>query len=240
MAREDMMHSINSEFKLWGVKFNHRTLGSNHIELRWQVDPVKEVRTHVIASTASDWRAPLNERAAIRRLFKADGLSLKTPEKKKPIIQKALELPTHVESDADQIRMMRSEIGDLTELVLEMAAYVSTINNQLVSMQARPMIEQKPPEEKPSARSIKTIDFVSDSWSSTDALARDMGLSILIAKRKLCYLEKQDILESSGGRWRRKPKKPAINGNGKDHPPHTLGARVKKKLATVRARSAQH
>ena len=56
----------------------------------------------------------------------------------------------------------------------------------------------------PNARSINTIEYISDNWSSTDALVRDMGVSKVVGLRKLKYLEKQGKVECSFDRWRRK------------------------------------
>lgn len=215
--REDALSQISSEFKLWGVKFSTRDTNGGHIELRWQASPDKQVRSYVIAKTPSDWRGNLNNRAEIRRLFKADGLTLdrKPCAKVKPILAKALSLPEPVEKDADQIRMLRAEVADLTDWVVDMAGIVSTLRDVLVA-QRTPVVEEpvqpqeKPPSpipesKKPSVRSITTIDFVSDAWSSTAAIARDMGLPANIAYRKLYYLMRQDIIELSGGSWRKKP-----------------------------------
>src|SRR4051812_21839703 len=117
---DDPVRMMQAEFDLWGVKFQHATRGSGHIELRWQVSPAKEVRTHIVAKTPSDHRWFMNERAAIRRMFRADGLVLKeqVAERPKPPgkLEKALAAPVHVVTTDDQIRMMRAEIADLSEL----------------------------------------------------------------------------------------------------------------------------
>lgn len=214
--REDALSQLSSEFKLWGVKFTSNVMNSGHIELVWRATPDKETRRYIIPKTSSDWRGPLNARSKIRQLFKADGLTLKQEcAKPKPVLHKALEIPQHVEKDADQIRMLRAEVADLTDWVVDMAGIVSTLRDVLVA-QRTPVVEEpvqpqeKPPSpipesKKPSVRSITTIDFVSDAWSSTAAIARDMGLPANIAYRKLYYLMRQDIIELSGGSWRKKP-----------------------------------
>jgi hypothetical protein len=199
------------------------------------------MRRYVIAKTSSDWRGPLNAISHIRRTFKADGLTLKKQEcaKEKPVLAKALALPEPVEKDADQVRMLRAEVADLTELMMKMYGSIRMLRHTIATMQNAPapaaLVEvptflppavapPPPPQEalplfqvlqpqqvlkplvkKPSVRSIKTINFVGDAWSSTDALARDMGLPVKIAYMKLYYLMKQDIIELSGGRWRKKP-----------------------------------
>lgn len=219
--KEDALSQLTSEFKLWGVKFTSRETGGNHIELRWQTSPDKEVRSHVIAKTPGDWRGTLNSRAIIRRMFRADGLTLdKQPcAKPKPLLHKALEIPQPVERDADQIRMLRAEVADLSELVLELASMISTVKDRVVAAPVEmpqllpqpapapePAQPPAPEPKKPSVRSIKTIDYVSEAWSTTDAIARDMGLPRNVAYMKLYYLSKQNIIEQSGSSWRKKPK----------------------------------
>lgn len=208
--RDTPLNMLTSEFRLWGVKFTSRTLSNCHVELRWQASPDKEFRTFVASSTPSDWRAHLNNRSAVRRIFRADGLSLKDQEKPKPILHKALELPSPVEKDSDQIRMLRAEIADLTELVLDLSGAVTVLRDHVVyqSIPTAPLPAPAEiiPQKKPSVRSIKTIDFVSEGWNTTDALAKAMGVETTIAYRKLYYLMKQEKLELSGGRWRKKQK----------------------------------
>ena len=46
---------------------------------------------------------------------------------------------------------------------------------------------------------------VSEGWNTTDALARDMGLSREVAYRKLYYLVTTGVAELCGGSWRKKP-----------------------------------
>jgi predicted transcriptional regulator len=230
--REDALSQIASEFKLWGVKFTSRDTNGNHVEVQWQATPDKEIRRYVIAKTSSDWRGPLNAISHIRRTFKADGLTLKKQEcaREKPMLAKALALPEPVEKDADQIRMLRAEVADLTELVLEMASEISVVRElvQIISVSpavvpAAPVVEMPqflPPEsappspppppapapkKKPTTR-IKAIDFISEAWSSTEALARDMGLHPRMAHRKLYYLMQCGRIEQAEGRWRKKIK----------------------------------
>jgi hypothetical protein len=215
MAREDALHVISSEFKLWGVKFQKRDLGSGHIELRWQVTPDKEVRRHVVPKTGSDHRGPLNSRAQVRRLFQQDGLVLKeilAQPRKKPALQRALEVPEPVETDADQVRLMRGEIADLTDAVFRLTRVVAQMKQIVMPTPVAPVVQESPPVEvkpvevkKPAPRRIKAIEHLSESWNTTDALARSMGISKEFAYRKLYYLVKIDAAELCGGSWRKKP-----------------------------------
>lgn len=207
---EDVLKNLQSEFKLWGVRPNVEYLKSGHIELSWNATPDKPERRHVIAKTGSDWRGWMNSRAHIRRLFKQDGLSVKEQVRKpKSAIVKALSVPGHIETDADQIKLLRAEVSDLSELVLMMNKTL----RELIAVTPPAEVPQSlppppPPAPKPSVRSVKAIDFVSTAWNSTDALARDMGLPPKTAYQKLSYLMRQDLVELSGGRWRKRPEAP--------------------------------
>ena len=49
--KNDQLKQIENEFKIWGVKFETRIRGSNHIELVWRASPDKEIRSYIIAKT---------------------------------------------------------------------------------------------------------------------------------------------------------------------------------------------
>lgn len=218
---EDVLKNLLSEFRLWGVKPEVNHLNSGHIELVWHASEDKPSRRYIIPKTGSDWRGWLNARAKIRQPFKADGLDLKARiAKPKPVLHKALEVPGPVETDADQIRLLRAEISDLSELVL---GIMTTLKELIAATPPLPAPPPSPPlapvedviaglkasaDYRPPARrnrSVKALDVVSSSWNSTDALARDMGVEPFLAYRKLYYLSRQNLIEKSGDRWRKKP-----------------------------------
>jgi hypothetical protein len=213
---DDPVRMMQAEFELWGVKFQHCTRGSGHIELRWQVSPAKEVRTHIVAKTPSDHRWFMNERAAIRRMFRADGLVLKEQVMQRPKppgkLEKALTAPAHVVTTDDQIRMMRAEIADLSELVLTLRDRLEDVLTAPVRPAPEtPPLEPSPIVEKMSTRSKKAIEYVSANWNSVEALARDMDLPLKIALRKLNYLVKTGEVEIKRGQCRLMPKPEPIS-----------------------------
>lgn len=221
---DEVLTNLKSEFKLWGVKPEVNYLNSGHIELTWHASPDKPSRRYIIPKTGSDWRGWLNARSKIRQLFKQDNLSLKQQcAKPKPVLAKALAIPEPIERDIDQIKMLRAEVGDLSELVLGMMSMLK----ELIAVTPPPVQQPVPMQaaaevvKKPSVRSLKTIGYVSDSWSSLDAIARDMGLNTTIAYRKLYYELRKGTVEASDGRWRKKPE-PAV-------PPASLPALAKRK-----------
>jgi len=243
MAEDSVLNLIASEFKLWGVKFQHQRSNGGHIELAWQVSPDKEVRRTYIPHTGSDWRGWLNQRAQVRKLFLQDGLIDPRKRAPEPVLKKALALPNHQpERREDQTTAMRCEIADLTNFVLELGTIVSglcDIIKQQVPQPPQPAAEPLPipvflpPEpvplktRAPNTRSKKVIDYLSFNWNSLTAIARDMGLDPIVVRRKLVYLSTKGEVEIANGLWRkvRKCKKPPVhlNGNGK----HRGGSRAR-------------
>lgn len=211
---EDFLHRISAEFKLWGVSFTSRTLNSGHVELVWRATPDKEMRRYIIPKTGSDYHGPLNARSRIRQLFKQDGLAplpLCPKTKPRPTLSKALQLPQPApppDTDTDQIKMLRAEIGDLTDLVLDLA---TTIKSLMPAPAPAPVAAAPPP--KKSEPRIKVIDSVTKNWNTTETIARELGLSKEMAYRKLYYLTTTGKVELSPmGMWRRSPQH--MNGSG--------------------------
>lgn len=207
MAKDDALSLLRSEFNLWNVKFSHREIGSGHIELRWQVTPDKEVRSYIIAKTPGDHRGALNARADIRKLFRADRLTLNEPVKKPPALHKALAIPKAVETDRDQIRMLRAEVADLTDMVMELVGKMDGMQAPAPAPAPAPITPAPVARgtRKQPYRNINSLEYVSEGWTSLAAIARDMNVPINIAQRKLYYLQRKGVLENSGERWRRAP-----------------------------------
>lgn len=206
---EDALSQLSAEFKLWGVPFTSRTMNSGHVEIVWQATPDKEMRRYIIPKSSSDWRGPLNARSKIRQFFKQDGLQplpLCPKIKPKSTLAKALQLPQPVlpvETDADQIKMLRAEIGDLTDLVLDLA---TTIKGLMPASAPAPVIATPTPPAIPPRKiepKTKIIDHVTKNWNSTETIAREAGLTREMAYRKLYYLSTKNRVELSPmGMWR--------------------------------------
>lgn len=213
---EDALAQLSAEFRLWGVPFTSKTLNSGHVELVWQATPDKETRRYIIPKTSGDWRGPLNARSRIRQLFKQDGLN-PLPRcskiKPKPTLSKALQLPQPApppDTETDQIKMLRAEIGDLTDLVLDLA---TTIKSLVPAQAPAPVAAPAAPPPKKSEPKIKVIDSVTKNWNTTETIARELGLSKEMAYRKLYYLTTTGKVELSPmGMWRRSPQ--YMNGTG--------------------------
>ncbi|WP_063685492.1 hypothetical protein [Bradyrhizobium stylosanthis] len=198
-----------NELKLHGVKGQTRDTNGGHIEIAWQVVPEKEVRRVFVAKTASDWRARMNTRAEVRKLLRADNVTLKAqnqrPEKPKPLT-KALELP---QPDAvvplpDQMKALRGEVADLTELVLRLTKIAAGMREVLTTHVPKP--QPAAPVMKPSSRSIKLVEYLSlDRWIAISALVRDTGLTPTQIKLKLHYLKQHDQIDIYRGEVRLKP-----------------------------------
>lgn len=207
---DSALNLLLREFKLWGVKPRHHDLNSGHIKIEWQASPDKPGRYYIIPKTAGDHRGWLNARSKIRQYFKADGLVLKEIiVKPKPALVKALSIPEPVEKDSDQIKLLRAEIAELTDLVIELGGTVIEMRKAAedAKVAATPLPPEPAPiivEEKPSVRSIKAMDFLTLNWCSTDAIARDMQIEPDIAYRKLYYLLQKGSAEHHQGLWRKK------------------------------------
>ncbi|MGY8661747.1 hypothetical protein Q3C01_05180 [Bradyrhizobium sp. UFLA05-109] len=200
-----------NELKLHGVKGQTRDTNGGHIEIAWQVVPEKEVRRVFVAKTTSDWRARMNTRAEVRKLLRADNVTLKSQNEKqlrpKPQpLTKALELP---QPDAivpipDQMKALRGEVADLTELVLRLTKIATGMREVLTTHVPKP--QPAAPVMKPSSRSIKLVEYLSlDRWIAISALVRDTGLTPTQIKLKLHYLKTHDQIEIYRGEVRLKP-----------------------------------
>ncbi|MGY3615636.1 hypothetical protein [Bradyrhizobium sp. USDA 10063] len=230
---DDPLRMMKSEFDLWGVKFEHRTRGSGHIEIRWQVSPYKPVRSHVMAKTPSDHRWFLNERARVRQLFRQDGLTPPQDREKKaapvgeleiprPIgntLEKALQIPPPVETDRDLLKSMRAEIAVLTDLVLQLLTTIPApatpavapeptvpVSAEPTPVEPAPAVVVEAPANNQPFRRVDILACVCDGWNSLEAIAKAAGIPAKFAYRKLYYLQQKGELETSEGRWRRKPK----------------------------------
>ena len=67
------------ELESAGIRGIERTYGGKHPQLRWRVNG-GALRCYAVPGTPSDVRSPLNVRADIRRLLRADGVTV-GPEK---------------------------------------------------------------------------------------------------------------------------------------------------------------
>ncbi|QOZ68905.1 hypothetical protein [Bradyrhizobium arachidis] len=200
-----------NELKAHGIKGHLRDTNGGHIEITWQVVPEKQVRTIIVAKTTSDWRSRMNTRADVRRLLRADNVTLKMQHEKKPQkvqqFDKALALPQpETLSVPDQLKALRAEVGDLTALVLRLTKISATVRDTVAVHVPRPEAIVPPP---PSSRSVKLVEYLSeDRWVTIDTLPRDTGLKPEQIKLKLQYLKQHDLVEVYRGQVRLKPPKP--------------------------------
>ncbi|WP_445215447.1 hypothetical protein ACKWRH_23490 [Bradyrhizobium sp. Pa8] len=199
-----------NELKAHGIKGHLRDTNGGHIEITWRVVPEKEVRTIIVAKTTSDWRARMNTRAEVRRLLRADNVTLKMQHEKKPHkvphLNKALSLPQpETLSVPDRLSAISSELSDLTELVLRLTKISTTVRDTVAVHVPKPETIVPPP---PSSRSIKLVEYLSEErWVTIDTLPRDTGLKPEQIKLKLQYLKQHDLVELYRGQVRLKSPK---------------------------------
>lgn len=215
MRRNEELEFAVAELKRHNIKYETRETNGGHIEIRWQVSPDKEVRKVFTSKTPSDYFSRMNARSVIRNALRHDGVDLerKPSEKKPKLLEKALQQPQPAETIPDQLHSIRSELADITELLLDFSNVLGLLRDGLL-VQSTPVEavtpDVKAPPPKPSVRSKKAIEFVSVSWNSLDAIARDMELPLEVTYRKLYYLKQQDKVEFRGGQCRLKPAKLAL------------------------------
>jgi hypothetical protein len=224
-----------NELKAHGIKAHMRDTNGGHIEIAWQVVPEKEVRKIIVAKTTSDWRSRLNTRAEVRRLLKADNVSLKMTQSKpkkvaKLVVEQAMSLPQEVMPIPDQVAALRSEVGDLTELVMRLYKSVTGVREILTTYVPKPVEVAPLPA---SSRSVKLAEYLShDRWITIDTLPRDTGLKPEQIKLKLQYLKNHDQVEIFRGQVRLK----AVMATPKPAKIHWKTAR---KLAAAEAAAAE-
>lgn len=66
------------ELRAAGIRDIEQARGGKHIQIRWQING-NLVRVYTMPATPSDYRAPHNVRAAIRRILKQDGVLTSPP-----------------------------------------------------------------------------------------------------------------------------------------------------------------
>lgn len=189
----ELVEIATAELKQHGIKPEVTHTNGGHVQIMWRVVPEKELRCVTTAKTGSDWRNRMNIRADVRRLLRADNVTLKREEpkpKKHPALAKALSLPKEMVPIPDQISALRGEVADLTELMVRTFRMVGNMR-ETIAAQTPPPPPPAPPPEPASSRSVKIKEYLAlDRWVSLSALARDTGLSAKQIKLKLYYLER--------------------------------------------------
>ncbi|MCA1419513.1 hypothetical protein [Bradyrhizobium sp. BRP23] len=212
----ELVEIATAELKQYGIKPEVTHTNGGHIEIAWRAVPEKELRRVITSKTGSDWRGRMNIRAEVRRLLRADNVTLKTEEPKKKRhaeLAKALSLPKEVVPIPDQLAALRGEVADLSELMVRVARVVS----RTAATQAAQFAQTAPPPPPPepvSSRSVKIKEYLSlDRWVSLSALARDTGLTPKQIKLKVDYLERLGEVSTYQGQAKLnavepRPKKP--------------------------------
>ena len=72
-----------AELESAGIRGIERTYGSKHPQLCWRVNG-GALRCYAVPGTPSDVRSPLNVRADIRRLLRADGIAVGSEKTESP------------------------------------------------------------------------------------------------------------------------------------------------------------
>lgn len=209
MRRNEEVEFAVAELERFNIKYDTRPTDGGHVEIVWQVSPTKEVRRVFTSKTASDHRTRLNARSYIRRALRQDGVDIdpKPPTTKKAILEKALRTPEPVETIPDQLRAIRAELSDLTELLLDISSGLAALRDREPVQAPTPPAIEAASVKKSSVRSKKAIDYLTTAWNSIEAIARDLELPVDVTYRKLYYLKNKDEVELRQGQCRLKPGK---------------------------------
>lgn len=199
VAQDTELAVVLAELRAVGLKPTYEKTGGNHYMIHWLV-PGKEPRSYVVASTGSDWRGRLNARADVRRLLKADNVSLKVPAPK-PALHRALEMPRQADPIPDQVEALRAEVAELTGLITELGDAISYVKAQLTPR----VIEaaQPPREERKRGTHIDLTKYLTLKPRSVREIADAAG----IQNWRACYnrldnLRRQKRAERVDGKWR--------------------------------------
>jgi hypothetical protein len=218
--QNEVVQTIVKELSLHGIRHTKDFSGSGHVRIAWQTNQFKPMREYYAPSTPSDNRSRLNARAEVRRFLTADGVDItaKAVREAKPpgVFAKALQLPSQepVVSLTDQVKMLRAEISDLTDLILGMAALVpvAVVAAPVAEPTPEPVIETLPVEiaetsvpilPKKGAHINLTPYLRRGTWKSVADIAKESGLPNFLVSRKLQWLKHSGIAEISFGLWRK-------------------------------------
>jgi hypothetical protein len=83
VVRNPCLEIALAELEAAGVRGVERAYGGKHPQLRWRVNG-GALRIYAIPGTPSDLRSPLNVRADIRRLLRADGVAVGSEKTEPP------------------------------------------------------------------------------------------------------------------------------------------------------------
>lgn len=121
----EIVDMVTGELRRYGLKPSVEETNGNHYRVVWTV-PGKGQRSLLAGGKGgSDHRARLNNRAAVRRMIREDGITDPIIENsQKPLVRKILEPARQGEPIHLQVAEMRAELEDITALLLDIAVRV--------------------------------------------------------------------------------------------------------------------
>ena len=131
---------VIAELRQHKIAFRREQTGGGHIAIRWQISQDKQPRVFYAPNSGSDFRGRLNARADVRRMLRADGVNLdevKLQPKPQTQLAKALHVPEPQVPIPDQIKIVRQELGDLTELMLDLSVTINAVKELLTASQSQ-------------------------------------------------------------------------------------------------------
>lgn len=132
MARHEIIDLLMEEIERYGLKgeVNDR---SKHLEFSWEGPHGR--RFIIVAKTPGDHRASLNSRADLRRMLKADGLSIVKPSQT-ALFAKAMSLPkAPYFTPDDRFKIMSNDVETLTDLVVFQQDVIASLQRSILALE---------------------------------------------------------------------------------------------------------
>lgn len=121
--RNAELDAATSELAKAGLKYRVEKTNGGHIAVIWLHG--KKQRTQFVANSSSDWRAPLNVRANIRRMLRDDGVdidALPAPRRRLSHLEQVLKVPVDTGAPLqERFDKLQSEVSFLTDILFDIA-----------------------------------------------------------------------------------------------------------------------
>lgn len=226
--RNEITDLLIEELEKYGLK-GYLEDRSKHIEVYWLL-PNGERRFTIVPRTASDWRSGMNSRSDLRKMLRADNVSLKQDDVRS--FNRAMSMPKEtVVTQVARDRAIQRDIETLSDLVLELQeqntqlmSQVSSMHEKMNSIQVvstvmsnvsfvdQQVVEQPQVGAKPLFRgervsSIEVIyNLMTFVWMSRAEILERSGLNHAVASQCLLRLRKRGLVENGQrGQWRKIP-----------------------------------
>lgn len=182
-----------------------------HMNIIWQHGT--QQRSVLAAVTPSDYRAPLNTRARVRRLIRQDGITMPDP-KTKPSFAKAISIPLVApETDKERVARLEADVDTLVDMLIDLQERVSTAAQRAPAPSFIPQSSAVLKQEQAAAAAPKKqlyrdkVLFVLSYQTPTKLkeIAKKMRVSMFRVAPELTKLVREGRVERVGrGQYRKR------------------------------------